>query len=187
MRRRFPVAPLLVVILFSLAVAAVAASAWKSEPSAASPQLALTSKHLKLSQTRANQALIKLPNAKPGQVSKGITIMRVTGARSSVQVRLNNLRDFPGPNGGKLVASRHLWIDIRCPASSCPGSQVAYRGPMSQMGTRSLGIWQPGTSRTYVVRVWLLRSRQPSTNASGDNMFQGSTARFGLVWTATGA
>jgi hypothetical protein len=185
MTRRFPVVPVLVVILFSLAVAAVAASAWKSEPAASSPQLALTSQHLRLSQTRANQALIKLPNAKPGQVARGTTVMSVTGARAAVQVRLNNLRDLAGPNGGKLVASQRLWIDIRCAATPCPHSPVVYRGPMSLMGTRSMGTWPPGTRRTYAVRAWLLRGGQPPTNTSGDNIFQGSTAKFGLLWTAT--
>jgi hypothetical protein len=185
MRRRLPVVPVLVVVLFSLAVAAVAASAWKSKPSAASPQLALDSHHLRLSQTRPNQALIKFPNAKPGEVARGTTVLSVTGTRATVQVRPNNLRDLPGPNGGKLVASRQLWIDIRCVDRPCPRPIVAYRGPLALMGTRSLGSWGPGVSYRYLVRVWLQRRGTPPTNVSGDNIFQGSAARFGLVWTVT--
>ena len=57
-----------VVILVALAVAAVAAAGWRSEPDTASPQLSLASKQLRLTQTQAHKALVKMPNAKPGQV-----------------------------------------------------------------------------------------------------------------------
>ena len=79
MTRRFPVLPAVVVILVALAVAAVAAAGWRSEPDAASPQLSLASKQLRLTQTQAHKALIKMPNTKPGQVAKGTTRVTITG------------------------------------------------------------------------------------------------------------
>lgn len=185
MTRRSPVVPALAVILVALAVAAVAAAAWRSEPQAPSPQLNLASKQLRLVQTQANKALIKLSNAKPGQVAKGTTVVTTTGTTANVTIRANNLVDLPGPNGGKLIASRRLWIDVRCVASPCPRNPAAYKGPLALMGTRSLGTWRPGTHRTYDVRVWLLRGGMPPTTTTGDNLYQHSTARFGLLWSAT--
>jgi len=126
-----------------------------------------------------------MPNAKPGEVAKGTTRVTITGSRASVQVGVKNLRDIPGPNGGKLIASQRLWIDVRCPGSPCPHNRVAYRGPLALIGTRSLGTWREGAHRTYAVRVWLRRGGRPPTTTTGDNLYQHSTATFGLVWTAT--
>lgn len=186
MRRRLPLLPGLVVVLVALAVAVAAAAPWRSQPAAASPQLNLTSNQLRLAQTRANTALVRLPNAKPGQVARGSTVIGLAGQRATMSLRLNNVRDHPGPNGGALVASKSLWIDVRCVATPCPSSPVVYRGPMSKIGTRTLGVWQPGWHRTYSIQVWLRRGATQPTNTTGDNAFQGSWARFGLVWTATG-
>jgi hypothetical protein len=187
MIRRSPIVPALVLIAIALGIAAVAAAAWRSQPQAGSPSLSLSSKQLQLAQTAANQALIKMFNARPGQVARGTTLVTTTGATATLQVRASNVRDIPGPNGGKLVANRRLWIDIRCVATPCPHDPVAYKGPLALMGTRSLGIWRPGTHRTYAVRVWLLRGGMPSTTSTGDNLYQHSTAKFGIVWTATGS
>jgi hypothetical protein len=184
--RRFTLVPVLVAVLLALAIAAFASSSWKSGAGAVDPKLGLTAQQLRLTQTRANQALITLPNAKPGQMAAGATTVTVTGVRATVTVGINNLSDIAGPTGGKLVASRRLWIDVRCAAVPCPHNPVAYRGPMALMGTRSLGIWRPGTVRTYRVRVWLLRGGTPPSNTTGDNIFQGSRTRFGLLWRATG-
>jgi len=183
--RRFPALSAVVVILVALAVAAVATAGWRSEPDAASPQLSLASEQLRLTQTQAHKALIKMPDAKPGQVAKGTTRVTITGSRATVQVGVKNLRDIPGPNGGKLIASQRLWIDVRCAGSPCPHNRVAYRGPLALIGTRSLGTWREGAHRTYAVRVWLRRGGMPPTTTTGDNLYQHSTATFGLVWTAT--
>jgi hypothetical protein len=115
-------------------------------------------------------------------------MVTTTGTAASVAVRANNLQDLPGPNGGKLIASRRLWIDVRCALHTpCPHNPVVYNGPLALMGSRSLGTWRPGTRRTYAVRVWLLRGGMPPTTTSGDNLYQHSTARFGLVWSAMAA
>jgi hypothetical protein len=130
--------------------------------------------------------LIKLPNAKPGQFAQGSTKLTVSGTRAAVVVRATDLTDVAGPNGGKLIASRKLRIAISCTGQPCPSTGRVYIGALSQMGTRSLGVWTPGTSRTYTVRVWIVRGRTPGSNRDGDNRFQGARARFGLVWTAVG-
>ena len=126
-----------------------------------------------------------MPNAKPGEVVKGTNRVTITGSRATVQVGVKNPRDIPGPNGGKLIASQRLWIDVRCAGSPCPHNRVAYRGPLALMGTRSLGTWREGAHRAYSVRVWLLRRGMPPSTTTGDNLYQHSTATFGLVWTAT--
>jgi hypothetical protein len=182
--RRLPIIPAAIAALAALAVAAFASS-WSPGLSPAEPKLTLAGQQLRLTQSRANEALIKLPNAKPGQVAKGTTLVTVSGLRANVTIAAINLRDVPGSNGGKLIASRRLWIDVRCAGTPCPASPVGYRGPLSTMGTRSLGTWRPGTRRTYTVRAWLLRGGSPLSNTTGDNIFQGSQARFGLRWTAT--
>jgi len=185
--RRLPILPALVVALIALAVAAAAAAPWKSQPNVPSPRLALASNTLRFAQTQANKALIKMFNARPGQVARGTTLLTTTGATANVTVRPANLRDIPGPNGGRLIASKRLWIDVRCVATPCPHNPVVYKGPLANMGTRSMGTWQPGTGRTYSVRVWLLRGGLPPTTHTGDNLYQHSTAKFGLVWLATAA
>jgi hypothetical protein len=184
MIRRLPLAPALVAIFLALAVAAVAAQAWRSDPSASSAQLALASPKTRIAQTKPNEALIQLPNAKPGQIAKASTRLTVTGAPATVTVRPTNLRDVAGPNGGRLITSGALLVAINC-ETHCPGTGVTYLGALSHMNTRSLGRWAAGTSRTYTVRVWMRRGGIPPSNMSGDNLFQGSTARFGLLWTAT--
>jgi hypothetical protein len=185
--RHLPIIPAALAALAALAVAAIASSSWSPGLSPTEPKLTLAGQQLRISQTRANQALIKLPNAKPGQVARGTTVVTVTGQRASVVIGAKNLVDVPGSNGGKLIASQRLWVDVRCAGTPCPASPAVYRGPLSTMGTRSLGVWRPGTHRTYSVRVWLLRGGSPSSNTTGDNVFQGSQAKFGLMWTATGA
>jgi hypothetical protein len=184
--RRLPILPLVAAIFLALAVAALAFSSLGTPPGSARPKLELAGDKLRLTQTRAGQALIKLPNAKPGQVARGTTLVTVTGQRATVAIRASNLLDVPGANGGRLIASKRLWIDVRCAAKPCPASPVVYRGPLSDMRTRSVGTWRPGTARTYSVRVWLLRGGTPPTTTTGDNVFQGSRAKFGLQWTATG-
>jgi hypothetical protein len=184
-RRRLPILPALTAIVLALAVAAAAFAAWRPEAHEQGPELTLAPQRLQFVQTKANEALIKLPNAKPGQVATGSTRMTVTGARAMVTAAVTNLRDIAGPNGGKLITSGKLRIVVRCIGQTCGGSGAAYKGPLSQMHTRSLGIWAPGTSRTYTVRVWMQRGSRPPSNTTGDNRFQGSRARFGLVWTAT--
>ena len=97
MTRRFPVLPAVVVILVALAVAAVATAGWRSEPDAASPQLSLASKQLRLTQTQAHKALIKMPDAKPGQVAKGTTRVTITGSRATVRWGSRTCATSPGP------------------------------------------------------------------------------------------
>jgi hypothetical protein len=126
-----------------------------------------------------------MSNAKPGRVAKGKTRVRVRGSRAKVRLGVKNARDIPGPNGGKLIASRRLWIKVKCAKSPCPRHRVAYKGPLASMGKRGLGTWRAGAHRTYAVRVWLRRGGTPPTPTSGDNLYQHSTAKFGLLWTAT--
>jgi len=185
MSRRFSVGSALVAIVVALAVAVVAAAAWRSQPRADTPRLTLAPTHLRITQTQANKALITMPNAKAGQVAKGTTRVTVRGSRATVKLGVKNPRDLPGPNGGRLIASQHLWIDVRCAGAPCPRDRVAYRGPLALMRTRSLGTWRRDAHRTYTVRVWLRRGGMPPTPTLGDNRYQQSSATFGLVWTAT--
>lgn len=182
---RLSLAPVLVATVIALAVLVVAATAWRSQPRAEPPQLSLASKRLHLKQTHANKALIKMSNAKPGRVAKGKTRVTIKGSRAKVRVGVRDARDIPGPNGGELIASRRLWIKVRCARSPCPRHPLAYKGPLASMGKRSLGTWRAGAHRTYTVRVWLRRGGVPATPTSGDNRYQHSTAKFGLLWTAT--
>lgn len=185
MTRRLSIFPIVAAILLALAVAAAAFSPWGTGADHAGPRLDLAAKRLRLAQSRANEALIKLPNAKPGQIARGTTQVSTSGVRARVSIAATNLRDVAGANGGRLIASRRLWIDVRCVATPCPASPVVYRGPLSDMGTRGAGLWLPGTHRTYSVRVWLLRGGMPPSTVAGDNRFQGSQAKFGLLWQAT--
>jgi hypothetical protein len=175
--RRVPVFPTILMIGIALAVAGVAFASWHSKPGAPNARLGLASKQLHIAQTRANEALIRLPNAKPGQVARGSTRLTMSGSRGAVTVSATNLADTPGVNGGKLIAGKRLWIAVSCTRGPCPGTGVAYQGPLSGMGSRSLGVWPAGMSRTYTVRVWIRRT-------AGDNVVQGARARFGLLWTA---
>jgi hypothetical protein len=174
-------------VVLAFAVATVAFSAWKPGSSpAVVPQLESASKHLRLSQPNEGEALITLPNAKPGQRASGSTRLTVVGASAKVSVRAIHLRDVVGPNGGRLIASKQLWIDVRCATRPCGQAAFVYSGPLSQMGTQSLGTWPAGGQGPYRIRVWLPRGPSP-TNATGNNLFQGSQAKFGLIWTATAA
>ena len=184
MSPRLSVIPAVAAIALALAVAAAAFSAWDTTRQSSGPTITPIGGDVHLLQTRSDQALIRIPNARPGQIARGSTVMRVTGHQADVAVGVQNLQDVPGPNGGKLIASRRLWIDVRCTGLRCPSSPVAYRGPLSSMGTRSLGTWPVGTARRYNVRVWLLRGGRPRTDTTGDNAFQGSRAKFGLLWNA---
>ena len=182
---RRPIIPTLAMIVVALTVAAVAFASWHPPRQSREPHLVFASNHLVLTQTSPNQALIRLPNARPGQMARGTTRLTVTGLRANLAVRAANLVDVAGANAGKLIASKRLWIDVRCVAHPCPRPPVAYRGPLADMGTRSLGSWPAGAPRTYLVRVWLVNGARPPSNTTGDNVFQGSQARFGLIWTAT--
>jgi hypothetical protein len=183
--RRISILPAAALIVVALAVAAFAFSGWRTTKRSGVPRLGFTSHNMQLSQTQPDQALIRLPNAKPGQVARGSTQLSVTGARASVLAGATNLQETPGANGGSLIASNRLWIAVSCTGGTCPANGPAYIGPLKNMGTRSLGIWPPGTHRTYTVRVWLRRGQTPPSTTTGDNAFQGSRAKFGLLWSAT--
>jgi hypothetical protein len=182
--RRLPILPAVTAIVLALAVAAVAFAAWRPATHEQGTRLELVGHKLQFSQTRANQALVKVPNAKPGQISIGSTRLTVSGAPAVVTAGVTNLQDVPGRNGGRLITSGKLRIAVSCTGNPCPGTGAAYIGPLNRMGTRNLGRWAAGTSRTYSVRVWIKRGAKPPSNTTGDNAFQGSRAKFGLLWTA---
>jgi hypothetical protein len=181
--RRVPILPTLAAIGLALVVAAAAFASWPTDAGSGGPRLELSSSQFRFGQSAAGRALVDLSNAKPGQVAGATTRLTLTGARATVSLRAVNRRDFAGPSGGKLITSGRLWIMVRCLSPACAASDMAYRGPLSEMRNLSLGTWRRGAQRTYSVRVWLLRSRKWST--TDDNVFQGSRARFGLIWTAT--
>lgn len=186
MSPRVPIFSTVAIIVLALAVAGAAAfSGWRTDKGPEGPKISLAGSRLGFTQTEANQALIKLPNAKPGQVARGLTRITLTGVRANVALTATNLRDVAGINGGRLIASKRLWIDVRCAGALCPPKSAGYHGPLSDMGTRSLGSWAPGTIRTYAIQVWLRRGGIPPSDRTGDNAFQASRATFGLVWTAT--
>jgi len=185
MRGRLGVGAAALTAALAIGVAALAFASWRPDDRLSPPpRLELSAGQLQLAQSAGDRALVRLRNARPGQRGQGRTTVGVFGSPAELTVRATNRRGVAGVNGGRLIASGQLWISVACVVRPCGGTTLAYRGPLRDMGIRSLGVWQPGTRRTYRARLWLRRGGPPPSNAGGDNAFQGSRATFGLVWNA---
>ena len=115
-------------------------------------------------------------------MAKGTTRVTITGSRATVQVGVKNPCDIPGPNGGKLIASQRLWIDVRCAGSPCPHNRCRLQGATGVDGNpQSRHVARGGPSRLLRARLAAAQG-DAAEHDYGDNLYQHSTATFGLVW-----
>jgi hypothetical protein len=176
-----------------LAAAALAIAAWAlagpgpgAEPSGAagSPVTAALSKQgdLRMKNQRDGEPILIASNLAPGDPQeRGVRITN-TGARAAFSVQKRNLRGTPGPNGGSIVDVLRLRVLRVRPGTG--GGDLAYGGRLSEMPKLQLGTWKHQHHRRYRFKVKLPDRGVPPSPVTGDNLFQGSTARVKFVWKA---
>jgi hypothetical protein len=169
----------------AMLIAAVAFFASSARPGERSPALALAGSLVAPASSNApanskeGKPVLVARNLVPGEMRSGsVTITNPASSQVRYQLRATNLRDTPGPNGGLL--SRRLLLKIV--EQSSRGSRLIFSDSLTRLDTVSLGVWRPGERRTYTFTARLPAGGTPPSPRTGDNVYQGSSARVDLLW-----
>ncbi len=118
-------------------------------------------------------AIMKASGMVPGDVVKGsATIENVGEASGDFTLRVKDVTDQVGPDGGVLSSWLHLDVYDEDQA------EAIWSGALGELDV-DLGTWTPGEERTYRFEVTL-----PEQGASVDNAFQRSKATASFEWNA---
>jgi spore coat-associated protein N len=137
---------------------------------------------LELSNSRNGAAILTAANLKPGDTRTGaVTITNTGSLDAAVSLSKANLVDQPGPRGGALSGVLRLRVeDI---SSATP--KLVYDGALGAMPKLALGEFaKKSAGRTYRFTLTFTRGPVPTTPASGDNRYEGSSTRVDFVWVA---
>jgi hypothetical protein len=176
-------------VAFAAVLAVVIATAPPSEPEGSASPLLVGSAEgdLRLKNSKRGEPVLSGRNLAPGDVSRGKMRIRNAGSEEARVRLLIGLRDYPGPNGGLLSRALRLRVKVAPPRRD-PGhrsASVIYDGRLAAVGALGLGSWRPGKIRQFRFRVRFPDRGRPRSPTRGSNAFQGSRARFRLVWRAT--
>jgi hypothetical protein len=120
----------------------------------------------------------------PGHSAEGrMTVANDGTDPGALSVAEANLVDVPGPNGGPLSPRLRLRIEDVTAGSNL----VVYDGAFDGPADRGLPVLVPGDERTYRFVAKLPDGGVPHGMTSGDNAFQGSSARVSYNWTLSTA
>jgi hypothetical protein len=127
---------------------------------------------LRLSNSKAGQAIFHGDKLRPGQATSGtVAIVNTGDVRAAFAVE-SAIEGHTGAAG--LWNALHVVVtDVTVPADPFP----VYEGRLADMGRITFGALATGRSRAFAFAVLL-----PST--AGDNSFQGASLSLGLTWSA---
>jgi len=164
-----------VLSLLGIGLALFALTAARAERPPAHLSVELASGVLSQSNSNNGAAILNAANLRPGESRSGSVQIANTGdLAGTFSLAQSNLGDTPGPLGGPLSGGLDLLLeDVTAPAAPVP----IYSGALAGLGSRPLGEWAPGTSRSYRFTV--------SLPAAGTVALAGSAASVSYVWTAT--
>jgi hypothetical protein len=135
---------------------------------------------LSLSNSRPGAAVLTASNLRPGRSVQGTVTIRNTDSRpATLSLGAADLRDAPGPGGGRL--SQRLRLTVR-ELSRPP--RTLYAGTFAAMPRRVVGSLGPGAQRTFEFSALLPDGGAPSSPTGGDNAFAGSATSVRYVWRA---
>lgn len=164
---------LVVVILVGLCLAGTSWSFGLFTDSTTNPQNVVSAGTMSQDNTADNTAIMSTAGMVPGEHVEGnATIRNVGGAQGDFTLRVTDVQDVPGPNGGAL--SNRLRVKV----FENDGDRPIYNGPITGLSL-PLGTWQPNEERTYRLVV-----RFPKAGDSVDNKHQQSTVTTTFKWDA---
>jgi hypothetical protein len=141
--------------------------------------------NLSVANSKSAAAIFRAGNIAPGDTVSGTVRLANRGTLAGdLNLRQQDLRDLPGPNGGRLSQALRLAVDdVTRPGSATP----VYAGTLAALGDRPLGRFAPGESRTYRFTAQLPDRGDPPSLTGGDNAFAGSSVSVRYIWRTTAA
>jgi hypothetical protein len=153
-----------------VAVVGVAGSGAGRAPRAESTRAAGV---LSQSNSKDGSAILSASNIGPGNTSSGTVTIKNTGTLAGAfELGKSGLSDLVGLGGGALSGALSLRVE------EVTAGREIYRGQLSDMPTRPLGIFQPGESHTYRYTVGM-----PDRGGAIDNTFEGGATTVQYDWT----
>jgi hypothetical protein len=169
-----------------LVAAAVAVGSQASFNSASSnPANVITAGIVKLSNSRANSAILTVSALKPGATATGtVNIGNAGDINAALTLAEANLVDTPASPAlsAKLTLLVQDLGSTSC-TSNCPAPVTLYSGALGSMPTLSLGTYTPSLTHQFRFTVTFPDSGTPS----GDNAYQSANTKVDLNWTANQA
>jgi hypothetical protein len=166
---------LLVIVL--LVVAALVGATWTLgvfTSSTPNPKNTVSAGSMSQNNSADDSAIMGVGDMLPGDSVEGsATIENVGDARGDFTLRVKDLHDEPGPNGGALSS----WLGL----TVSEGTKVIWSGTLGELKA-GLGTWAPGESHTYTFEVTF-----PSAGAPTDDKYQGSRVTATFEWHAVQA
>ena len=177
---------ILIAAALGVATAAVILPTDDSQPEPA-PDLELTANKrstLGLKTSRRGSPILTAPRLVPGESASGRIKVRNRGAHTlRLKLIRRRLIDRPGPQGGRLSDALTVQIHrMRGKGRSRRRARPVYSGPVTKLRRVRLRRLQPGAKQRYRFVVAMREGGIPSSPASGDNAFQGSSASVDFVW-----
>jgi spore coat-associated protein N len=164
-----------------LACGALAAMVGGDPPPAARGEAAAASASysegsLTLSNSRDGSAILSASGMAPGNVTSGTVTIANTGTLAGEFALADaGLTETPGSGGGLLSSRLQLLVE-----DSTAGTPV-YSGPLADLGSRALGRFGPGASRTYRFTVSFPDGGSPAA----DNALQNAALSVRYDWSAS--
>jgi hypothetical protein len=142
--------------------------------SAPNPKNTVSAGSMSQDNSADDSAIMGAGDLLPGDSVEGsATIENVGDARGDFTLRVKDIEDEPGPNGGALSS----WLALKV----FEGTEVIWSGPLGKLQA-NLGTWSPGESHTYTFEITF-----PSAGTSVDDAYQGSRVTATFEWHAVQA
>jgi hypothetical protein len=152
--------------------------------------------HLTLGNSASGEPIVSAAGLVPGEVVEGeVTIRRGGSQRARLSLSPRAPADAPGPHGGVLSSVLEARItehkklrsrtgDVRTKTTTIHAGAL---GSMDEIRLGYLGRRSLRAKRRYEFRIEFPDGGVPSSAASGDNAFQGSSTSVSFVWRAAPA
>jgi spore coat-associated protein N len=145
----------------------------------ASPSNVFTAGVLTHSNTKDGSAILTASLMKPTDIKTGtVTIVNTGDLSGDFTLSMVKTADVAGTNAG----AGHLYNVLKLKIQD--GTTVVYDGNLKDFTNASLGTYAPAASHTYTFTVTFPDGGTPSSNITGDNIYQGSTTTVEFDWAA---
>jgi spore coat-associated protein N len=133
---------------------------------------------LALSNSRDGSAILSASGMAPGSVTSGTVTIANTGTLAGEFALADaGLTETPGSGGGLLSSRLQLLVEDVTAGAGTP----VYSGPLADLGSRALGRFESGTSRTYRFTVSFPDGGSPAA----DNALQNAALNVRYDWSAS--
>jgi Ca2+-binding RTX toxin-like protein len=135
---------------------------------------------MRIAGSGGDEAILGATNLAPGDSVRGTVEIRNLGhSPAALTLAPRDLRDLPGPGGGRLSAG--LQLTVRDVTGGSSG--IVYSGPFGSLRTLRVGALAKGERRRYAFEATLPDGPSPVA----DDPFAGGSTEVDYRWTLTGA